>query len=59
MYGLRDKVVSARVDSDLLEKFKQTVSVAEKGYWKPTNISDLLEQALKDYIEKHKSTKNR
>ena len=54
MYGLRDKVVSARVDSDLLEKFKQTVAVREKNAWHPTNISDLLEQALKDYIEKQK-----
>ena len=57
MYGLRDKVVSARVDSDLLEEFKQTVAEVEKNAWKPTNISDLLESALKNYIEKYKVKK--
>lgn len=57
MYGLRDKVVSARVDSDLLEEFKQTVAEVEKNVWKHTNISDLLENALKNYIEKHKVKK--
>lgn len=57
MYGMRDKVVSARVDSDLLNKFKETVKLVEKNAWKPTNISDLLEKALKDYIERNKSKK--
>ena len=52
MYGLRDKVVTVRVDSELLEKFKQAVEKKEKTYWKKTNTSDLMEKALKEYIEK-------
>lgn len=50
MYGLRDKVVTVRVDSDLYKKFKQTVEERERGYWKKTNASDLIEEALKKYI---------
>lgn len=52
MYGLRDKVLSVRVDSELYEKFKQAVEKKEKGYYKKTNTSDLMEKALKEYIEK-------
>lgn len=58
MYGLRDKVVTVRVDSELYEKFKQTVEVAEAGHWKKTNASDLIETALKNYIDKHAKKAN-
>lgn len=53
MYGIRNRVVSVRVDSDLYDKFRKTVDVAECGYWKKTNASDLIEEALRNYIEKH------
>ena len=51
MYGIRDKVVTVRVNSELLEKFKQAVEKKEKSYWKKTNTSDLVEKAMQDYIK--------
>ena len=58
MFGTRDRVVSVRVDSELYDKFKQTVEDAEKGYWKKTNASDLIEEALKKYIETNSKKKS-
>ncbi len=51
MYGIRDKVVTVRVNSELLEKFKQAVEKKEKCYYKKTNTSDLVEKAMQDYIK--------
>ena len=51
MCGLRDKVVTVRVNSELLEEFKKAVDKKEKNYYKKTNASDLIEKALQDYIK--------
>ena len=56
MYGLRDKVVTVRVDSELLEKFKQAVQEKEGWRYKKTNTSDLMEKALKDYTSSSNSS---
>ena len=53
MYRIRDRIVSVRVDSELYDKFKKTVDSAEKNRWKKTNASDLIEEALENYIKKH------
>lgn len=57
MYGLRDKVLTVRVDSELLEKFKQAVQIKEAGRYKKTNTSDLMEKALSDYTSSSNSSK--
>ena len=57
MYGLRDKVLTVRVDSELLEKFKQAVQKKEAGRYKKTNTSDLMEKALSDYTSSSNSSK--
>lgn len=45
----RNKLISVRVNEDLLEKFKNVQGNARYG---KINVADLLETALKDYIAK-------
>ena len=51
--GIRDRVVSVRVNSELYDKFRKTVDAVESICWKKTNASDLIEKALIEYIKKH------
>ena len=53
----RNKLVSVRVNEDLLNKFKAIVEIKDKYRYVKTNIGDLLEKALKNYIEENKNIK--
>ena len=48
----RDKVCTVRVNSEKLERFDKAREKENK--WRPTNLSDLVEKAIDEYVEKHK-----
>lgn len=48
--NFRDKMTTVRINSKLLEEFKQTVNLREKNYYKKTSLADLLEKAIKNYL---------
>ena len=51
MYGLKDKLISIRVDSDKYEKVKAIIS--KQGYCRDT-FGTIFDDALNEYLKKHK-----
>ncbi len=46
----RDKMTTIRVNSELLDKFKQTVEEKEKNNISKTSLSDIVEKGMKEFI---------
>lgn len=52
MYGLKDKLISIRVDGEKYAEVKKIFS--KQGYCRDT-FGGIFDNALDEYIEKHKS----
>ena len=50
----RDKVCTIRVNSEKLTRFERAREQKEGNRWHPTNLSDLVEKAIDEYVEKAK-----
>lgn len=51
MYGLKDKLVSIRCDSELYNEVKEIIS---KGGWNRDTFGSIFDDALRTYLKKHK-----
>lgn len=52
MYGMKDKLISIRVDSEKYEKVKEIMS---KQGWCRDTFGTIFDSALDKYIEKYKN----
>lgn len=52
MYGLKDKLISIRVDSEKYNKVKQIIN--KQGYLRDT-FGSIFDDALDEYIKKHQN----
>ena len=50
MYGMKDKLISIRVDSEKYEKVKKIIS---KQGWCRDTFGTIFDNALNEYLKKH------